>query len=879
MIKVDQRVVVLSALYFLSENKSPISAERIRHVRVMVSLFNEEILSEDEYYQIIDTLANKKYIIKRDDKIEISRTGIALVHSLGERELGQTDCDRLFKLIEGYNREKTSGYMKKIGEKLKSLQDMRRNKVKEMDKSSIRAIGVIIKIEHKYPTLSTQEFKLGREVMRDEEALDREIGYFRSKYLKSTGYPIITHRENNMLQIIGFTKVDSITLINKEVDFFKRETTDRKDVIGWNLLLASTIMEKWLRKIGYIRSRWPGRIFIRHQNFESVSTNAGILREYDAIHLDFTELKDDGVFVWIETYTSPMKSILDFLNEKIEDNADKQEILNALNGLKLRIVPSGAEIKLKDVLLNRDLTKEIIPTTNRSFEEYWKKEYGIELSQRNQPIFVIKGWNGDLHYPAEMMFIDRYSLEKHVGKIKGRAPKYEDPKQRVEKVKNLFYGFKEVNDDYLQQYLKIDPQKYCPTIEELWELGAFKNAICISPPLLEFYRGSISLDPLDVFNPSYGPACGKKNLLLTHLILPNDTTESEISNFIESLQRMYESYKFGSIKKDEYLMVLRYNIDAGVQELENKIRNLDKVESGGSIGIAIIPDDSDYYYSLKRLFPTKTDIPLQEIQYSNFKQIVSKSFRGSKFLCLKLVIKILKEGEAIWILANSAGLSKEKTLFIGIGFSRYPRVGKISKCAAVLHDSHGDRVSWRVFSTPQERTITKQWFNTLLHRIRDIVEKEKPSKLVFYRTGTMYSTELDAVGTSLKECDWLDSIKPSFISILDGNNRRIYMDDNAYKNVPPGYALIINKKEGILSTSNYDAQYLKQGTVVPIHLKIEVGDENIIDVLEEYHDQTYLNWRAPETTAKHPLVIKIAERFAELSREGVSTESMFYLDL
>ncbi|HJH27796.1 MAG TPA: hypothetical protein C5S37_13775 [Methanophagales archaeon] len=324
-----------------------------------------------------------------------------------------------------------------------------------------------------------------------------------------------------------------------------------------------------------------------------------------------------------------------------------------------------------------------------------------------------------------MMFIDRYSLEKHIGKIKGRAPKYEDPKQRVEKVKNLFYGFKEVNENYLQQYLKIEPQKYCPTIEELWELGAFKNAIRISPPLLEFYRGSISLDPLDVFNPSYGPACGKKNLSLTHLILPNDTTESEISNFIESLQRMYESYKFGSIKKDEYLMVLRYNIDAGVQELENKIRNLDKVESGGSIGIAIIPDDSDYYYSLKRLFPTKTDIPLQEIRYSNFKQIVSKSFRGSKFLCLKLVIKILKEGEAIWILANSAGLSKEKTLFIGIGFSRYPRVGKISKCAAVLHDSHGDRVSWRVFSTLQERTITKQWFNTLLLRIRDIVEKRK----------------------------------------------------------------------------------------------------------------------------------------------------------
>lgn len=876
---VDQRVVVLSALYFLSKNKSPISAESIRHVRFMVSLFNEEVLSVDEYYQIIDTLADKRYIIKKDDEIEISRTGIALFHSLGERELGQTDCDRLFKLIEGYNREKTSGYMKKIGEKLKSLQDMRGNKVKEIDKSSIRAIGVIIKIEHNYPKLFTQEFKLSREVMKDEEVLDREIGYCKNKFLKSNGYPIITHRENDMLRIIGFTKVGSITLFNKEVDFSKRETIDREDVPRWNLILASTIIEKWLRKMGYIRSRWPGRIFIRYQNFGSVRTNAGILREYDAIHLDFTELKDGCVFVWIETYTSPMKSILDFLNEKMGDNADEQEILNALKGLKLRIVPSGAEIKLKGVLLNKNLAKERIPATDRSFKEYWITEYGIELSQRNQSIFVIKGWNGDLHYPAEMVFIDRYSLEKHIGKIRGRAPKYENPKQRVEKVENLFWGFKEINEDYLQQYLKIEPQEYCPTIEELYELGAFKDAIRISPPLLEFYRGSISLDPSDVFNPSYGTACGKKNLLLTHLILPNDTTESEMNKFIESLQRMYESYKFGSIKKDEYLKVLQYNVDAGVQEIEDKIRDLDKVESEGSIGIAIIPDDSDYYYSLKRLFPPRTGIPVQEIQFSNFKQIVSMSFRGSKILCLKLLIKTLKEGEAIWRLANSAGLSKEKTLFIGIGFSRYPRVGRVSKCAAVLHDSHGNRVSWRVFSTPQERTITEQWFDTLLLRIRDIVEKEKPSKLVFYRTGTMYSTELGAVRSSLEECDWLNLIKISFISILDGNNRRIYMDDNAYRNVPPGYALIINEKEGILSTSNYDAQDMKQGTVVPIHLKIEVGDENIIDVLKEYHDQTYLNWRAPETTAKHPLVVKIAERFAELSREGVSTESMFYLDL
>jgi len=877
-------MVVLSALYFLNENKSHISSESIRHVRVMVSLFNEEILSEDEYYQILDTLVDKRYIIRKDNEIEITRTGIALVHSIGKSILGQTAFERLYKFVEGYKREKSSDYMKKIGEKLKALHEMKKNKVNEISKSSIRAIGIIMKIEHKYSKLFTQEFKLGREVTRDEEALDREIGYFRNKFLKSTGYPVIIHRKNDILQIIGFTEIDSITLFNTEVGFSKRETIDRKDISGWNLLLASSIMEKWLRKMGYIRSHWPGRAFINYKNFGISNTSAGKLREYGAMNIDLTELKDNRIFVWIETYTSPIKSILDFLHENIRDKTDKIEALNVLNDLKLRIIPSGAEIELKDILLNRDLYREIVPKTNQTFKDYWKTNYGIELSQTNQPIFIIKikGWNGDLHYPAEMVYIDRYSLEKRIGKIRGRKPKYEDPKERAEKVEKLFYILKDVKDDYLKQYVEIELQKYCPTVEELLELGLFKDAIRISPPLLEFYRGSISLDPLDVFNPSYGIVCGKKNLSITHLILPEEgITESEIDNFIEALQRMFSSYRFGTIKKNEDAKIIRYNTSAGIQDIESRIRNLDKVENNGNIGIAVIPDDGDsYYYSIKRLFPIRTGIPIQDIKLSTFQQILSNTFPGSKFLSLKILIKTLKEGEAIWTLANSAGLSKEKTLFVGIGFSRYPREGRVSKCAVVLHDSHGNKISWKVFSTLQERTITQQWFDTLLFRIRDIVEKENPTRLLFYRTGTMYPVELDAVERSIDKCNWLASIKKiSFVSILDVSNFRFCSFEEEYKNIPTGYGIIVNDREAFSFTSNYDERTLKQGTVIPVRLKLDIGNDDIIDILKEYHDLTYLNWLAPETTAKHPLVVRIAERFAELTREGVPTESMFYLDL
>ena len=249
---------------------------------------------------------------------------------------------------------------------------------------------------------------------------------------------------------------------------------------------------------------------------------------------------------------------------------------------------------------------------------------------------------------------------------------------------------------------------------------------------------------------------------------------------------------------------------------------------------------------------------------------------------MKILVKSLKEDETIWRLSNSAGLLQENSLYIGIGFSRFPRERKVSKCAAVIHDARGSKVSWKVFATLQERTITEQWFKTLLRQIRDVVEQEKPSRLVFYRTGTLYLSERRIIQDVIDHLSWLSSIKVSFVSILDGSNHRFYTyhrERNKYGNIPSGYAVIKNKNEAFLSTSNYDERKLRHGTVVPVRLKLELGTDRIIDIVKEYHDQTYVYWLAPFTTTKTPLVLTVADKFAELTREGVSAENFFYLDL
>jgi len=876
---VDQDLVVLTALCLLGEKRKSIPSESVRHIRVIVSVFKEEVLSEEEYYQIIDTLSGKGYILKKGDEIEIERKGIALVHAVGERLLGQTAFYRLFKMINKYYRN-NFGYIVKIGKILKALQKAKRSKIRKIDEFSIRVIGVIAEIKHKYSDLVSYEFRLDSELMKNVEVLDRQISYFRRGVARFAEYPVITKREGNILHVIGLTEINSIRIFGKELKFTRRKTVNREDISGWNSVLISAFLEKLLKEVGYIRSGGVSQNYVNYREFECSDSNVGILREHDALNLDFWELNDNRVFIWVETYKSIRKSVLDFINERFDKTISEKSLLNVLKDLKMRVVPSGRERKLKNILLNRDLTKELVPKTNQTYEEFWKARYGIELSQEIQPILIIEGEDEDLHYPAEMVYIDRYFLEKHFGEIRGRIPKAQDPRERVEKVKNLLNILNEVKKDYSEQRLEIDFQVYCPTVEELMNSGAFKEVIHIVQPLLEFFGEFISLDPMDIFEPHVQPLCGKKNLTISHLIVPNIVTEKEIDYFFDALHSMFSSYGFGTIRGSKNLKIIRYDPDSNVQELESKIQNLSKAENGKNFGIAILPDDGNTYrYSLKRLFPRKAGVPLLNVRLSTLQQILSNRFLGSKFLCLKILIKNLKEKESIWTLANSAGLSEEKTLFVGIGFSGYPRDRRVSKCAAVLHNSHGDRLSWRVLSTPQERTITKQWFDMLLNRIRDIVEREKPTRLLFYRTGTMYPAELDAIKRSFGECNWLANLKKSFVSILEGSNYRFYLSDGKEKNIPAGYGIIVNDREAFLSTSNYDERELKQGTIIPVRLKLEIGDDDIKDILKEYHDLTYLNWLAPQTTAKQPFIMKIADKFAELTREGVPTESMFYLDL
>ena len=881
-VRMDQKLALLSALRVLEESHVALSEYTIRHLRIIFSQFAEEVISVDEYQELLDILQEEDYIVQGNDKIQVTTEGGALVDAIGESVIGQTSFARLKGMLNDYSKNPRK-YIQAVNEHLSQLHEMREEKIKPVDRSRIRVVGLLLEIRQKEAELLLHRFKLDRSLMRNEAGIDKEINYASRKFIDARKVPIIAYRDRDELCVIGLSRLANFTLYGQQLDPFAVESVKRERVHGWNLLLARLFLEAKLAELGYLRARWPGQTFIKYRDFSQEQTNVGILRESESINIDYTELNDNHIFVWIETFTSPNKRVLDFINERVGDTSDEQAILNQLGKLKLRIIPSGSEVKLTAVLPAADLRQGYVPGTNQTYAGYWENTYGIKFSQNVQLRLVVKLNQMSLHFPAEMVYIDKWSLERFLGASQVRKPKPEKPPVRFRKIQELSRAINNLTTNQANSDYEVHLSEYAPTLERLCDLGGFEKAIRIKQPALKFYGGAVSLDPLDVFEGGYGPICGRKNITITHLVLPQDGTDAEINGFLSGLQRTFDRHRLGRLLREKDLQIERYDPEAGNQKLEEKIRSLTKARYEHGIALAVTSgNDNDSYYMLKRLLPLTTQTAFQNVTRSTFEQIVADSFPGERYLALQILIKSLKPGEAIWHLNNAAGLLDQKTFFVGIGFSRNPWQKKVSKCAAVLHDAFGGKVSWQIFSTPDERTITKAWFDTLLHKIKDAVEQERPARLVFYRKGEMAETELEAVQASLENFTWTQPINCTFISVLDVGNFRFYVydqDEKRAKNLPAGYGIIINRREAFLSTSNYDDRALMQGTIIPIRLRLEIGDDDILDILKEYHDLTYLNWPAPRTTGKYPLVLTIAERFAELIRENISDESLIYLDL
>jgi hypothetical protein len=172
----DQKLALLSAIHILDKNQIQLLENTMRQLRIILGQFAEEVISEDEYQELLFSLEDEGFIIRHNDKVLITPAGGALVHAISERIIGQTANARLEDILGDY-RKNPSQYIQAISERLSQFHETREEKGKPADKSQIRVVGLLLEIRHKVSELFLHSFKLDYRLIRNEESIDKEINY------------------------------------------------------------------------------------------------------------------------------------------------------------------------------------------------------------------------------------------------------------------------------------------------------------------------------------------------------------------------------------------------------------------------------------------------------------------------------------------------------------------------------------------------------------------------------------------------------------------------------------------------------------------------------------------------------------------------------
>jgi hypothetical protein len=416
-------------------------------------------------------------------------------------------------------------------------------------------------------------------------------------------------------------------------------------------------------------------------------------------------------------------------------------------------------------------------------------------------------------------------------------------------------------------------------MSELVECGFFKQVCYLSPPLLRFdkdmQRDYQTSDPRAVFN--YGPYSHKKNVTIHSIVYPMKTSQGEMRDFVEDLRTSFQRYNFGMLAFDN-ASYFTISEDLTEDRIDTIVKQTPLTsERASTLSIVILPlklMSQRYRLLFKEKYAKDRDIPTQVITDKTLSKAKSGQYGAIKNILIQIYSKILKEGEAIWVLDKPAD-DREETMYVGLGFSQKPLEGRKANSFAALCDARGLQMKWKAIGVPfQERYITETWFDGLLAFLSENIG-ERARRIVVYRKGDTYENEVKVMSTCLDRSGFWKSRNLNFISVCS-EMRRVYSKVNGtVENPRAGMFGIVSDSEAICCSSLSQSTELKQGTVIPIRLKKEIGrDSSIEDLVKEYYDLCYLNWSAPITISKFPVILNIANNIAEMVKE-VPNEIIF----
>ncbi len=843
-------------------------------LKVIISSLSGEEIESTEFRNLITRLLERGFILREGDGFTLTPAGSSIIETLQDG-IPELEKDFVDDIIKEYI----------------SLEISRRGKFIQNLKESIK--NGKVSLGKRVVNLSDDELKnyLTNSVLLTIENIEKEFykiklkcQFFKSISKSSDRYRIGSKISHNFKQKLGYCisylNDDELTLLSPKtldkkvytienyrlevVDIQKVELND-EDIYR---LITNEILPEIFKDKGFTKT--PNNRYIDYNTPSEKNTKLGVLKIFSGIKIKIDKLSSKEYIIWVDPIYRFMFNLYDFIEYLKSSGKDSEEIVDYLkNTIKfVRVLPYDSFGEINKIWLEeKDMTKERVENSEITLYDFWKNRHCIKLIKK-QPIIGVKLGESIFKYPAQVVYMDRKILENKFPHILDELPATAlNPPERYQKTIEFIDRIScEVNRDFI----RLDINSVPLSLDFLIKNGYFKEVYYLSPPLLKFnkerHRKEQISDPRAIFK--YGPYSKGKIIKIHSVIHPTHISRDEVSNFIDELQRAFQRHNFGKLIFDENTYYTITN-NLSVDRIDKIVRQT-PIAAGNyqNIAIVILPKElssQGYRLNFKAKFARLRNIPTQIILEETLEKIKEGNYGIIKNLLIQIYSKHLNEGEALWVLENPAD-DKERSIYVGLGFSQKPLEGKKANSFAALCDARGLQLKWKPIGMPfQGKYITEPWFDGLLMYIRENLS-DIINRIVIYRRGDTHFREIETMSSAINKSKFWSKIDVNFISVKD-DIRRLYIKGENITNVPLGLFVILSDNEALCYNSIHQSVELKQGTVIPVRVKLEIGNTPILDMIKEYYDLCYLNWSSPITISKYPLILNIANKIADTVKE------------
>lgn len=536
----------------------------------------------------------------------------------------------------------------------------------------------------------------------------------------------------------------------------------------------------------------------------------------------------------------------------------------------------------------------------RSLYDYWLQKqrnflnrYNIKLDPDDTPILLLDiGREMPYSYPAKVcrLAIDLTNIPPEIHE-KGKMNKPWERFKAINKFSNQLFreklGLDGVSIEFDPLSLKLDD----PRIKEVFKIGE------VHPPTLEFKNNgtvSIKKDKDIVLGlQQFGPYSGPKEINVHFFV--HKPLEDIVDNLYEQLKKAMSELNLGTIRRiprSNYVTIVYEN---GRQFFATCLRGASKLKQmhdSNIVALIILPkeEDSQAYGDAKRALGSLS-IPSLCIKASTLMKLIEKEGVHKvylrKIIAANLYTRILRPGEAAWLLKDPAGgFPRDKVTYVSAVDMSRDRLRKSETAAdMVTYDAYG-----RILDSGQSINAKGEYLSSehvkdwLFQRTASaIVQGETmegvhpPTELIYLHDGTLKWNQVVEFKKGAQEA--VDQLKESglvnqdlgfvILSLIKRDVLRLFERRDGWKisNPPEGLYLIDQLSGEVHLVSSLPFT----GTTNLIRLQIKSQSKKTFTpqtLVSFINDMRYLDAGSPYKQPKLPIVSHMVHNKANFSRFG-----------